>query len=42
MHYERPFTGQDLFDYDDEIQAIAPTKWIDILERRAEPTLPPH
>ena len=42
MHYENPgFTAQDVFD-DDEIQAMVPTKWMDILERRAEAILPPR
>ena len=42
MHYENPgFTAQDVFD-DDEIQAMVPTKWIDVLEGRAEAILPPH
>ena len=41
-HCETPtFAAQDLFD-DDEEQARAPTKWIDILERRAEAILPPR
>lgn len=44
MHYdERPrFTTQELFDDDDEEQAGVPTKWMDILEGRAEATLPPR
>ena len=42
MHCETPrFAAQDLFD-DDEEQAWSPTKWIDILERRTEATLPPR
>ena len=42
MHYENPgFTAQDVFD-DDEIQAMVPTKWMDILEGRAEAILPPR
>ena len=42
MHYKNPgFTAQDVFD-DDEIQAMVPTKWMDILEGRAEAILPPR